>query len=141
VCKVARVVSATDTAAAKTFDAFAETLKRALRLTQKMLPLIADGSRIVNLPSVLARVAFPGTAAYATMKGVIEVLTRSLAKELGSRRITANAVAMSDRDRPQRGTFARQPGHPAHGEPSDSARTLLRRQRRQSDDRLIAFRR
>ncbi len=62
-------------------------------LTQKLLPLIADGGRIVNLSSGLARFTLPGYSAYASMKGAIEVLTRYLAKELGSRQITVNVVA------------------------------------------------
>lgn len=62
-------------------------------LTQKLLPLIADGGRIVNTSTGLARFAIPGYAAYASMKGAIEVFTRYLAKELGPRRITANTVA------------------------------------------------
>ena len=62
-------------------------------LTQKLLPLIADGGRIVNLSSGLARFALPGYSAYAAMKGAIEVLTRYLAKELGPRGIAVNVVA------------------------------------------------
>jgi NAD(P)-dependent dehydrogenase (short-subunit alcohol dehydrogenase family) len=62
-------------------------------LTQKLLPLIADGGRIINLSSGLARFSMPGMSAYAAMKGAIEVLTRYLAKELGARGITANTVA------------------------------------------------
>jgi NAD(P)-dependent dehydrogenase (short-subunit alcohol dehydrogenase family) len=62
-------------------------------LTQKLLPLIRDGGRIVNLSSGLARFTMPGSAAYASMKGAVEVLTRYLAKELGARGITANTVA------------------------------------------------
>ncbi len=62
-------------------------------LTQKLLPLINDGGRIVNVSSGLTRVSFPGSSAYASMKGAVEVLTRYLAKELGARRITANTVA------------------------------------------------
>lgn len=62
-------------------------------LTQKLLPLIKDSGRIVNLSSGLARFALPGYAAYATMKGAIEVLTRYMAKELGSRQIAVNAIA------------------------------------------------
>jgi NAD(P)-dependent dehydrogenase (short-subunit alcohol dehydrogenase family) len=62
-------------------------------LTQKLLPLIRDGGRIVNISSGLTRVAFPGSASYASMKGAVEVLTRYLAKELGSRRIAVNTVA------------------------------------------------
>ena len=62
-------------------------------LTQKLLPFLNDGGRIVNLSSGLARFATPGYAAYGTMKGAIEVLTRYLAKELGARQITVNTVA------------------------------------------------
>lgn len=62
-------------------------------LTQKLLPLIKDGGRIVNLSSGLARFTLPGYSAYASMKGAIEVLTRYLAKELGHRQITANVIA------------------------------------------------
>ncbi len=62
-------------------------------LTQKLLPLINDGGRIVNLSSGLARFTLPGYAAYASMKGAIEVLTRYMAKELGSRQIAVNTVA------------------------------------------------
>lgn len=62
-------------------------------LTQKLLPLIADGGRIVNISSGLARFSFPGYSAYAAMKGAIEVLSRYMAKELGARSIAVNVVA------------------------------------------------
>lgn len=62
-------------------------------LTQKLLPLIKDGGRIVNISSGLARFTLPGYAAYASMKGAIEVLTRYMAKELGSRQIAVNVIA------------------------------------------------
>ncbi|HTB66383.1 MAG TPA: SDR family oxidoreductase [Steroidobacteraceae bacterium] len=62
-------------------------------LTQALLPLIADGGRIVNISSGLTRFSLPGYAAYAAMKGGIEVLTRYLAKELGGRGIGVNTVA------------------------------------------------
>lgn len=68
-------------------------LKGTFFLTQKLLPLIADGGRIVNVSSGLARFALPGYAAYAAMKGGIEVLTRYLAKELGPRGIAVNVIA------------------------------------------------
>ena len=62
-------------------------------LTQKLLPLLSDGGRIVNISSGLTRFSYPGYSAYASMKGAIEVLTRYQAKELGTRGITVNTVA------------------------------------------------
>jgi NAD(P)-dependent dehydrogenase (short-subunit alcohol dehydrogenase family) len=62
-------------------------------LTQKLLPLMNDGGGIVNVSSGLTRVSVPGSSAYASMKGAMEIFTRYLAKELGARKITANTVA------------------------------------------------
>lgn len=62
-------------------------------LTQALLPLIADHGRILNVSTGLTRFALPGFAAYAAMKGAIEVLTKYLAKELGARGITVNVIA------------------------------------------------
>lgn len=62
-------------------------------LTQGLLPLINDGGRILNVSSGLARFALPGYAAYASMKGAMEVLTRYQAKELGARGISVNIIA------------------------------------------------
>ncbi|HEV2135652.1 MAG TPA: SDR family oxidoreductase [Terracidiphilus sp.] len=76
------------------FDAIVNVhFKGVYFLTQKLLPLMNDGGRIVNLSSGLARFALPGSSAYGATKGAIEVLTRYLAKELGPRGITVNAVA------------------------------------------------
>jgi NAD(P)-dependent dehydrogenase (short-subunit alcohol dehydrogenase family) len=62
-------------------------------LTQKLIPLMADGGGIVNVSSGLTRVSVPRSSAYASMKGAVEVFTRYLAKELGPRGIRANVVA------------------------------------------------
>ncbi|HCR3983271.1 TPA: SDR family oxidoreductase [Kluyvera ascorbata] len=62
-------------------------------LTQQLLPLMADGGRILNVSTGLARFALPGYAAYASMKGAMEVLTRYQAKELGARGISVNSIA------------------------------------------------
>ena len=76
------------------FDALVNVhLKGVFFLTQRLLPLLNDGGRILNLSSGLARFALPGYAAYAAMKGAIEVLSRYLAKELGPRGIAVNVVA------------------------------------------------
>lgn len=68
-------------------------LKGPFFLTQTLLPLIADGGRILNVSTGLTRFALPGYAAYAAMKGGVEVLTRYLAKELGPRGIAVNVIA------------------------------------------------
>lgn len=76
------------------FDDLMNThLKGTFFLTQKLLPLIQDGGRILNVSSGLARFATPGYSAYASMKGGIETLTRYLAKELGPRKISVNVIA------------------------------------------------
>jgi NAD(P)-dependent dehydrogenase (short-subunit alcohol dehydrogenase family) len=76
------------------FDALVNVhFKGVFFLTQKLLPVIADGGRIVNVSSGLARFSLPGYSAYGCMKGAIEVLTRYLAKELGPRRIAVNTLA------------------------------------------------
>lgn len=62
-------------------------------LTQQLLPLLADNGGIVNVSTGLTRFAMEGYAAYASMKGAIEVLTKYWAKELGSRGIRVNAIA------------------------------------------------
>src|SRR6266403_260676 len=76
------------------FDAVVNVhFKGVFFLTQKLLPLMNDGGRIVNVSSGLTRITIPGSAPYASMKGAVEVLTRYLAKELGGRRIAVNTVA------------------------------------------------
>ena len=76
------------------FDALFDVhVKGVFFLTQSLLPVIADGGRIVNLSTGLTRVSFPGFAAYSAAKGAVEVLTVYMAKELGGRGITANCVA------------------------------------------------
>lgn len=62
-------------------------------LTQRLLPIMEDGGRIVNISTGLTRFTYPGYAAYAAAKGAVEVLTRYLAKELGDRGISVNTLA------------------------------------------------
>ncbi len=82
-----------DTTAAQFDELVNIQFKGPFFLTQKALPLLADGGRIVNISTGLARFTLPGYAAYAAMKGAIEVLTRYQAKELGARGIAVNTVA------------------------------------------------
>ena len=67
--------------------------KGALFLTQKLLPLMNDGGRIVNISSGLARFAMPNRIGYGSIKAAVEALTRYMAVELGPRRIAVNTVA------------------------------------------------
>lgn len=62
-------------------------------LTQKALTAMNDGGSIVNISSGLARFSLPNYSVYGSLKGAIEVLTRYLAKELGTRGIRVNVVA------------------------------------------------
>lgn len=68
-------------------------LKGVYFLTQKMLPLLQDGGRIVNISSAVSRISYPGVSVYGIMKGGMDVYTRYLAAELGARGISANVVA------------------------------------------------
>lgn len=62
-------------------------------LTQKTLPFMNDGGRIINISTGTTRFCYPGYSVYASMKGAIETFTKYLAKELGERKIAANVVA------------------------------------------------
>lgn len=68
-------------------------LKGPFFLTQKLLPIIKDGGRVLNISTGLTRFSFPGYGPYAMMKGALEVFTRYLALELSARRITVNTLA------------------------------------------------
>ena len=76
-------------------ETFETNLFGALRMCREIVPHMRKlrYGRIVNVSSGLTRVAFPGSAPYASMKGAVEVLTRYLAKELGPRGIAVNTVA------------------------------------------------
>ena len=82
-----------DTNEAQFDELIAVHLKGPFFLTQRLLPLLADGGHILNVSTGLARFTLPGYAAYAAAKGGVEVLTRYLARELGDRQIRANVIA------------------------------------------------
>lgn len=84
---------ATETSEKQLDDIFNIHYKGVFLLTQKFLPFINDEGGIINISSGLARLTFPGSSVYASMKGAVEVLTRYLAKELGERKIRVNVVA------------------------------------------------
>ena len=81
------------TTAAQLDEAYRVHFKAPYLLTQRLLPLMNDGGRVLNVSSGLARMTYPGYAAYGAMKAAVETFTRYLAQELGPRRITANVLA------------------------------------------------
>lgn len=72
---------------------FAVNVRAPFFITQRALPLLRDGGRIINISSGVTRVAFPDGIAYALTKGALDTFTRTLAKPLGARGITVNSVA------------------------------------------------
>ena len=86
--------SSIDEQSVEEFDRlFAVNVRSPYFLVQQLLPLLGEGSSVIFLSSVVARVAFEGTSAYSATKGAIEVITRNLAAELGPRGIRVNAIA------------------------------------------------
>ncbi|MEI9539288.1 SDR family oxidoreductase [Enterobacter cancerogenus] len=83
----------TETTEAQFDEALNIHFKGPFFLTQRLLPMINDGGRILNVSSGLARFTQPGSGTYAAMKGAMEVLTRYQAKELGARGIAVNIIA------------------------------------------------
>jgi NAD(P)-dependent dehydrogenase (short-subunit alcohol dehydrogenase family) len=76
------------------FDTLVAThLRGPIFLTQKLLPLLEDGGRILNVSSGFVRFTLPGYSVYAATKAAVEVLTRFMAVELGERKIRVNAIA------------------------------------------------
>ena len=91
-------------------------------LTQRLLPLLADGGRIVHVSSGVTRYAVPYTSVYAAAKSALEALTRSLALELAPRRITVNTVAHPHRLRRPLPARSRSPADRHRRDPARPAR-------------------
>jgi NAD(P)-dependent dehydrogenase (short-subunit alcohol dehydrogenase family) len=85
--------SIAETTEAELDSMYAAHFKGPFLLTQKLFPLIAQGGRVINISSGLARFSFPGYAAYGSMKAGLEGLTRYMAKEFGEKGIAVNSVA------------------------------------------------
>src|SRR5208282_4989113 len=64
-----------------------------LLTTKESLKLFTDkGGSIINIGSAISRMTPPNTSVYTATKGAVDVITRSLAKELGSRKIRVNSI-------------------------------------------------
>lgn len=64
-----------------------------LLTTQAALPLFTDkGGSVINISSVASTLAPPAASVYSATKGAVDTITRSLAKELGPRKIRVNSI-------------------------------------------------
>lgn len=70
-----------------------EHVKAPYFLSQKLVPFMKDGGRVLNVSSGLTRVSFPGFSAYIIAKTAVEGVTLCMAKELAARQISVNAIA------------------------------------------------
>ncbi len=121
------------------FDALFDThVKGVFFLTQALLPLLADGGRIVNFSSGLTRVSFEGFAAYSAAKGAVEVLSIYMAKELGARGIAVNTVAPGAIETDFLGGGARHARSQQAVRKHDGARSRRHSRRHWADDRQPA---
>lgn len=74
-------------------DLFSLNVKAPFFLVQEAIPKMNDGGRIINVSSIVTRMALPSVGAYSMTKGAINTMTLWLAKQLGPRKISVNAVA------------------------------------------------
>lgn len=87
-----------------------------LLFAKAVIPLLADGGRIVTIGSASGeRVPFPGITPYAMSKAALAAFTRGLSREVGPQGITVNLVQPGPTD-----THA----NPADGEAADFQRSL-----------------
>jgi NAD(P)-dependent dehydrogenase (short-subunit alcohol dehydrogenase family) len=74
-------------------EVFAVNVRAPFFIVQQGLSRLRDGGRIINISSGAARLAMPEIIAYGSTKGALDTFTLNLARQLGSRGITANSVA------------------------------------------------
>ncbi|WP_051507234.1 SDR family oxidoreductase [Saccharibacillus sacchari] len=72
---------------------FAVNVKGTFFACQAAARHLNEGGRIINFSTSVVGAMFPGYSVYAGTKGAVEQFTRQLAKELGPKGITINAVA------------------------------------------------
>ncbi|MEU1624201.1 SDR family oxidoreductase [Streptomyces sp. NPDC020096] len=86
---------------------FAVNVRAPYFLVQKLLPTLRDGGRIINIGSAVTRIALADELAYAMTKGAMETFTRTLANEVGPRRITVNTVSPGPTETDRTAAFLR----------------------------------
>ncbi|MGW2786640.1 SDR family oxidoreductase [Streptomyces populi] len=72
---------------------FAVNVRAPYFIIERALPLLSEGARIVSVSSVATRMANSAQTSFAMTKGAIETMTKTIAVQLGPRKITVNAVA------------------------------------------------
>lgn len=72
---------------------FSNNVRVPFKLTQLLMSQIRDGGRVVNISSAAEDLGEVNTTVYAMSKSALNTFTRMLAKEVGRRNITVNAVA------------------------------------------------
>lgn len=95
VCNAAQLATVSpEQATPELFDRLmAVNAKAPLFLVQRLLPIIPDGGRIINISTGLTRFANPDELVHAMSKAALEMLSLHLARYLGPRGITVNTVA------------------------------------------------
>ena len=63
-----------------------------LLVTQAAVKHLGEGASIINVGSLIARLPMPGGAVYGGTKAAVDVITGTLAKELGGRKIRVNSL-------------------------------------------------
>ncbi len=86
-------------------------LTGAFLMTRAAVPLMGEGTSIVNMVSTRAFMSEPDTEAYAAAKGGLKMLTRNIASEYGSLNIQCNGLGPGYIETPQTAPL-REPGHP-----------------------------
>lgn len=89
---------------------FAVNVRAPYFITERAVPLLRDGGRIISISSVATRMANASQTSFAMTKAAIETMTRTLANQLGPRGITVNAVSPGATRTPTNGAVFEVPG-------------------------------